>query len=64
MTEENGVATELLGQSAFHKLTHGFAIRDRLRDVLVEQQAIERQYRRRDNSDEYNSRTAWAEWVL
>lgn len=35
MIEENGVATELLGQSAFHKLTHGFAIRDRLRDVLV-----------------------------
>ncbi|MCC9186305.1 hypothetical protein [Mycolicibacterium mageritense] len=33
MTEENGVDTELLGQSAFHKLTHSFAIRDRLRDV-------------------------------
>ena len=64
MTEENGVDTELLGQSAFHKLTHGFSIRDRLRDVLAEQQAIERQYRRHDNSDEYTSRTAWAEWVL
>ena len=47
MTEENGVDTELLGQSAFHKLTHAFAIRDRLRDVLAQQQAIERQYRRR-----------------
>lgn len=64
MTEENGVDTELLGQSAFHKLTHGFAIRDRLRDVLAEQQAVERQYLRRDNSSEYSSRTAWAEWVL
>lgn len=47
MTEENGADTELLGQSAFHKLTHAFAIRDRLRDVLAQQQAIERQYRRR-----------------
>lgn len=55
---------ELVGSSAFHKLTHGFAIRDRLRDVLAEQQAIERQYRRRDNSSEYTSRTVWAEWVL
>lgn len=55
---------ELVGSSAFHKLTHGFAIQDRLRDVLAEQQAIERQYRRRDNSSEYTSRTAWAEWVL
>lgn len=63
MTEENS-DTELLGQSAFHKLKHGFAIRDRLRDVLAEQQAIERQYSRRDNSSEYTSRTAWAEWVL
>lgn len=59
MTEKNGLETELLGQSAFHKLTHGFAIRDRLRDVLAEQQPIERQYRRRDNSDKYSSRTAW-----
>lgn len=64
MTEENGADTELLGQSAFHKLTDGFAIRDRLRAVLAEQQAIERHYRRRDNSSEYSSRTAWAEWVL
>ena len=55
---------ELVGSSAFHKLTHGFAIRDRLRDVLAEQQAIERRYRRRDNSSEYTSRTVWAEWVL
>ncbi|EHB48608.1 hypothetical protein MycrhDRAFT_5449 [Mycolicibacterium rhodesiae JS60] len=63
MTEESGY-TELLGRSAFLKLEHGFAIRDRLRDVLVEQQAIERQYSRRDNSDEHTSLTAWAEWVL
>ena len=63
MTDGNG-DMELLGQSAFHKLKHGFAIRDRLRDVLAEQQAIEREYSRRDNSDEYASRTAWAEWVL
>jgi hypothetical protein len=63
MTEES-IDVELLGQSAFHKLEHGFAIRDRLRDVLAEQQAMERQYRRRDNSDEYTSRTAWGEWVL
>jgi hypothetical protein len=56
--------TELLGRSAFLKLEHGFAIRDRLRDVLAEQHAIEREYSRRDNSDEYTSRTAWVEWVL
>lgn len=63
MTEENDVDTEVLGWSAFHKLMHGFAIRDRLRDVLAQQQAIERRYRRSDNSDEYTSRTAWAKWV-
>ncbi|MGB5796040.1 MAG: hypothetical protein WBH51_09655 [Mycolicibacter algericus] len=63
MTEES-IDVELLGQSAFHKLTHSFAIRDRLRDVLAEQRAMERQYRRRDNSDEFTSRTAWTEWVL
>lgn len=63
MAEET-IDTELLGRSAFRKLEHGFAIRDRLVDVLAEQQATERQYRRRDNSDEYTSRTAWAEWVL
>lgn len=63
MTQENG-ATELLGQSAFNKLEHGFAIRDRLRDALAEQQAIKRQYRRRDNSNEYTSRIVWTEWVL
>lgn len=63
MTEESSTP-ELLGQSAFHKLKHGFKIRDRLRDVLAEQQAIERQYRRRDNSDEYTSRNVWTEWVL
>ncbi|MEN4397419.1 hypothetical protein [Mycolicibacterium conceptionense] len=61
---EETIDTELLGRSAFRKLEHGFAIRDRLVDVLAEQQATERQYRRRDNSDEYTSRTAWAEWVL
>jgi hypothetical protein len=55
--------TELLGRSAFLKLEHGFAIRDRLRDVLAHEQAIERENNRRD-SDEYTSRTAWAEWVL
>jgi hypothetical protein len=63
MTDQSG-DTELLGRSAFFKLEHGFAIRDRLRDVLAEQQAIEREYSRRDNSDEYTSRMAWAEWVL
>lgn len=63
MTEESRTP-ELLGQSAFQKLKHGFEIRDRLRDVLAEQQAIERQYRRRDNSDEYTSRNVWTEWVL
>ena len=56
--------TAVLGRSAFLKLEHGFAIRDRLRDVLAHEQAIEREYSRRDNSDEYTSRTAWAEWVL
>lgn len=56
--------TELLGRSAFLKLEHGFAIRDRLRDVLAREQAIEREYSRRDNSGEYTSRTVWAEWVL
>lgn len=56
--------TELLGRSAFHKLEHGFAIRDRLRDVLAEQQAVERQYSRRDNRTDHASRTTWAEWVL
>jgi hypothetical protein len=61
MTDNNA---ELLGQSAFHKLRHGFAIRDRLRDALAEQQAIERQYRRRDNREERTSRTAWTEWLL
>lgn len=44
---EESIDTELLGRSAFRKLEHGFAIRDRLVDVLAEQQAIERQYRRR-----------------
>lgn len=63
MTDGSG-DTELLGRSAFLKLEHGFAIRDRLRDVLAEQQAIERVYSRRDNSDEHTSRTVWAEWVL
>jgi hypothetical protein len=56
--------TELLRRSAFLKLEHGFAIRDRLRDVLAREQAIEREYSRRDNSGEYTSRTVWAEWVL
>jgi hypothetical protein len=55
---------ELVGSSAFHKLTHGFEIRDRLRDVLAEQQAIERQYSRRDNRTDHASRTTWAEWAL
>ena len=36
---EESVDAELLGQSAFHKLEHGFAIRDRLPDVLAEQPA-------------------------
>ncbi|MBS1694501.1 MAG: hypothetical protein JST91_19980 [Actinobacteria bacterium] len=63
MTDGSG-DTELLGRSAFLKLEHGFAIRDHLRDVLAEQQAIEREYSRRDNSGEYTSRTTWAEWVL
>ncbi|MEU0498618.1 hypothetical protein [Mycobacterium sp. NPDC006124] len=54
----------LVGSSAFHKLTHGFAIRDRLRDVLAEQQAVERQYSRRDNRTDHASRTTWAEWAL
>ena len=56
--------SDLLGKSAFDKLTHGFKIRDRLCDVLAEQQAVERQYRRRDNSGEYTSPMTWAEWVL
>ena len=56
--------TELLGRSAFHKLEHGFAIRDRLRDVLADQQAVEREYSRRDNRTDHASRTTWAEWVL
>lgn len=55
---------ELVGASAFRKLEHGFAIRDRLRDVLAEQQAVERQYSRRDNRTDYASRTTWAEWAL
>jgi hypothetical protein len=55
---------ELLGRSAFRKLEHGFAIRDRLRDVLAEQQAVKREYSRRDNRTDYTSRTTWAEWVL
>ncbi|KMV18287.1 hypothetical protein ACT17_11655 [Mycolicibacterium conceptionense] len=42
MAEET-IDTELLGRSAFRKLEHGFAIRDRLVDALAEQQAIERQ---------------------
>ena len=56
--------TELPERSAFLKLEHGFAIRDRLRDVLAREQAIEREYSRRDNSGEHTSRTVWAEWVL
>lgn len=56
--------TELLGRSAFHKLEHGFAIRDRLRDVLADQQAVEREYSRRDNRTDHASRTTWAEWAL
>ncbi len=63
MTEDS-IDTELLGQSAFRKLEHGFAIRDRLVNELSKQQATERQYRRRDNSSEHTSRTAWSEWVL
>jgi hypothetical protein len=55
---------QLLGRSAFRKLEHGFAIRDRLRDVLAEQQAVKREYSRRDNRTDYTSRTTWAEWVL
>lgn len=63
MTDDSS-DTAVLGRSAFLKLEHGFVIRDRLRDVLAHEQAIEREYSRRDNSDEYASRTAWAEWVL
>lgn len=63
MTEVS-IDTELRGQSAFHKLTHSFAIRDQLADVLVEQQAIGRQYLRRDNTDEDTSHMAWVEWAL
>ncbi|MCV7355394.1 hypothetical protein [Mycolicibacterium fluoranthenivorans] len=55
---------ELVGSSAFHKLEHGFEIRDRLRDVLAEQQAVERQYSRRDNRTDHASRRTWAEWAL
>jgi hypothetical protein len=55
---ENG-GTELLGQAAFHKLEHRFAIPDRLRDVLAEQRAIKRQCSRRHISEERSSRTTW-----
>ena len=57
MTEENGVATEApatVGGPQAHA-----RLRDP-RDVLAEQQAIERQYRRHYNSDEYLWPNMWA----
>lgn len=60
---EGKVATEPRGQSAFRNLQHGFAIRG-FRDMPTEQNTIERQYRRCDNSDECTSRIAWSEWAL
>ncbi|KEF94941.1 hypothetical protein K883_05365 [Mycobacterium sp. TKK-01-0059] len=64
MTLDGRGDDEALGQSAFRKLEHGFAIRDRLRGALAEQQATERKYSRRDNRADHTSRTAWVEWVL
>lgn len=57
-------AADVLGQSAYAKLRHGFAIRDRLRDLLAEQLTAERAISRRDNSSEHSSRTIWTEWIL